>query len=206
MAKTKKRGKVLSLTVTAMLMALVLVLAFTPLGYLRIGPLSLTIIMVPVIIGGITGGPAVSAFLGLVFGLTSFAQCFMGDVLGGILVSVNVIKTFIVCVFSRLLAGFLCGLIYKLCSAKMKKKTGSLLIASIAGSLLNTVFFLGLLALLFFQTKFTADQAASLGGLESVLGVVTATAIGFNAPIELLVCAILGSAIGGAVQAALKKL
>lgn len=204
--KSANREKIISLTVTAMLTALILVMSFTPIGYLRIGPLSLTLIMVPVIIGGVTRGPAVSAFLGLVFGATSFAQCFMGDVLGGILVNTSIVKAFIVCVGARVLTGYLCGLIYKLCAAHMKKPAGPLLIASISGSLLNTVLFLGLLALLFFGVQFTPDQSAALGGAQSVIAIVTATAAGINAPIELLVCALLGTAIGGAVRAALKKM
>ena len=62
--KTAGRGRTLRLTVTAMLTAILVVMAFTPLGYLRIGALSLTLLMVPIIVGAVTQGPAVSAFLG----------------------------------------------------------------------------------------------------------------------------------------------
>lgn len=48
----------------------------TPIGYLKLGPLELTLIMVPAIIGAVTLGPAAGAFLGLVFGASSFIQCF----------------------------------------------------------------------------------------------------------------------------------
>ncbi len=124
--KTRAAGreKTIRLTVTAMLTALLVVMAFTPLGYLRIGALSLTLCMIPVIVGAVTEGPAVSAFLGGVFGVTSFIQCFTGDFLGGILLSESAVRAFIVCFVPRLLTGLFCGLIFRACAKKTRKKAG----------------------------------------------------------------------------------
>ena len=58
----------------AVLIAIMLILAFTPLGYLRIGPLAISLMTIPVVIGAMILGPAGGAVLGLVFGLTSFYQ------------------------------------------------------------------------------------------------------------------------------------
>lgn len=204
--KKESRTKTIRLTVTAMLTALIAVMAFTPIGFLRIGPLELTLIMIPVIIGAVTQGPIAGAFLGAVFGIVSFIQCFTGSVLGAILLSESGVKTFIVCFVPRLLTGLLCALIFKACAKHDKKKGWSYLVAGISGSLLNTVLFLGALALLFMNTTFSAEQAASLGGLTDVLNVVIATAAGINAPVELIVCAILGTAIGKGLSVAIKKL
>ena len=66
----------------AVLIAIMLILAFTPLGYLRIGPLAISLMTIPVVIGAMILGPAGGAVLGLVFGLTSFYQCFAGDPFG----------------------------------------------------------------------------------------------------------------------------
>ena len=79
------------------------------------------------------------------------------------------------------------------------------MVAGISGSLLNTLFFLGALALLFFGVTFSPEQAASLGGVDTMLKTVIAIAAGINAPIELLVCAVLGSAVGKGVAVALRK-
>lgn len=204
--KKENRTKTIRLTVTAMLTALIVIMAFTPIGFLRIGPLELTLIMVPVIIGAVTQGAAASAFLGAVFGIVSFIQCFTGSVLGAILLSESGVKTFIVCFVPRLLTGLLCGLIFSLCAKHDKKKGWSYLVAGISGSLLNTVLFLGTLALLFMNTTFTAEQAASLGGISDILNLVVITATGINAPVELLVCAVFGTAIGKGLSVALKKL
>lgn len=60
----------------AILIAIILVMAFTPLGYLKTAGLEITFIQVPVIVGAILMGPTAGAILGGVFGLTSFIQCF----------------------------------------------------------------------------------------------------------------------------------
>lgn len=209
MSKVRKNSnhkRIVNLTITAVLTAVIVVMSFTPIGYLKVGPLELTLIMIPVIIGAVTQGALTGAFLGAVFGITSFIQCFTGSALGAILVSKSIPKTFIVCFASRLLAGFLCGLIFNLCAKRDKKQNISFLIAGISGSLFNTLFFLGSLALLFMNTTFTPEQAATLGGLDSVLNTVIAIAAGINAPVELIACAILGTAIGKAVSTATKKL
>ena len=174
--KNSNHVRIVNLTITALLTAIIVVMAFTPIGYLRVGPLELTLIMIPVIIGAVTQGPAVGTFLGAVFGITSFIQCFTGSALGAILVSKSIFKTFIVCFATRLLTGFLCGLIYKVCAKHDKKQSWSLLVAGVSGSLFNTLFFLGSLALLFMNTTFTPEQAATLGGLDTVMNTVIAIA------------------------------
>ena len=58
-------NKVHRITLTAILMAIVFLLAFTPLGYLVIGPIAATTIQMPVIVGAVIMGPAAGATLGL---------------------------------------------------------------------------------------------------------------------------------------------
>ena len=77
-----ERKKIVFLAEVAILAALILLMSFTPLGYLRLPGLSVSLLMIPVAIGAVVVGPAAGAILGCLFGLTSFAQCFMGDVLG----------------------------------------------------------------------------------------------------------------------------
>ena len=209
MSNTKRkvsRQKTVTLTVTAMLTALIVLMAFTPIGFLRVGPLELTLIMIPVIVGAVTASPAVAAFLGAVFGIVSFIQCFTGSVLGGILLSESAVKTFLVCFVPRLLTGWLCGLIFRACTKRDRRKSWSFLVASICGSLLNTILFLGFLALFFLNMSFTPEQAASMGGIDSVMSTVIAIAAGVNAPVECLVCAILGTAVGKGVSVAIQKI
>jgi len=48
--------KVREITLTAILAAIILLMAFTPPGYLRVGPVSITFLVIPVVIGGMTLG------------------------------------------------------------------------------------------------------------------------------------------------------
>ena len=94
-------SKVRETALTAVLAAIVLLMAFTPLGYLRLGPMSITLLVIPVVIGGITLGPVRGGFLGAVFGATSFAQCFMGDVSGAAMVAISPLATALACFIPR---------------------------------------------------------------------------------------------------------
>ena len=204
MSKTTNKArmqKTVRLVELALLTAIIAVMTFTPIGYLKLGPLELTLIMVPVIIGAVTLGPAAGAFLGLVFGASSFIQCFSLSAFGAILISISVFKTLVVCVVPRVLAGWLTGLIFNAVTKKTKKDGANYLVAAF-----NTIFFLGFLALLFINTTFTPEQSAALGGAENILTTVIGIAAGINAPIELVVCAVLGSAIGKGLSVGLKKI
>ena len=69
-----KKNKTLEMVQLAVLIAIMLILAFTPLGYLRIGPLAISLMTIPVVIGAMILGPAGGAVLGLGFGLSSFGS------------------------------------------------------------------------------------------------------------------------------------
>ena len=104
--------KVREITLTAILAAIILLMAFTPLGYLRVGPVSITFLVIPVVIGGMTLGPVRGGFLGAVFGATSFAQCFMGDPFGAALMALSPLATAAACFIPRVLIGVVAGLLF----------------------------------------------------------------------------------------------
>jgi len=74
--KLNMRNKklVLTLTQTSLLAAIIVIMSFTPLGYIPLVVVKATILQVPVIIGSILLGPKIGAVLGGVFGLTSVLQ------------------------------------------------------------------------------------------------------------------------------------
>ena len=63
------------LVILGLMTGILLLMAYTPLGYLNIGPLAITFNVIPVAIAAITLGPAGGAAIGAVFGMTSFLQC-----------------------------------------------------------------------------------------------------------------------------------
>lgn len=182
----------------ALLSAVVLVMAFTPLGYLKIGALSITFITIPVVVGAILLGPGGGAFLGGVFGLTSFVQCFGMDWFGTTLFGIHPVFTFIMCVGARILMGFLTGLIFRALYKVDKTKIWSFAVTSLSGALLNTALFMGCLVLFFGRSEFIVNMQAEKG-VSSIMGFLVAM-VGLNGVLEAVVCLVAGSAISKALH------
>ena len=173
----------------ALLIAVVLVMAYTPLGYLRTLGLEISFLMIPVTIGAVVLGPVEGAILGLVFGLTSFATCFGTSTFGATLLAVNPVFTFITCVVTRTLAGFLAGVIFKM----VKKLKPGYEIACLAGPMLNTLFFMGALVLFFYNTEFIQNLASTLGAANPFAFVVAF--VGLQGAVEAVACCVIATII-----------
>lgn len=85
----KKKFSTKFLVEMALLVAIILIMAFTPLGYIKTAGIEITLIVVPVAVGAVTLGPAAGAILGGVFGLASFLRCFGLNAFGAMLLSIN---------------------------------------------------------------------------------------------------------------------
>ena len=85
----KQNKKMRQMVQLAVLTAILLVMAFTPLGYLKLGPLSITFLTLPVAVASVVLGPQAGLIMGAVFGLTSFFQCFGMDEFGVTLLSIS---------------------------------------------------------------------------------------------------------------------
>lgn len=95
--KTMRNSKTNELVLTGLFTAIIIIMAFTPLGYIPLVVINATIIHIPVILGSLFCGPKKGAFLGFVFGFTS---CLKATIVGGTLSSF---------VFSPVLAASLVG-------------------------------------------------------------------------------------------------
>lgn len=158
-------SKTQRLTRLGLLAAIVLVLAYTPLGYIHIGPMAITPIMIPVTVGAILLGPLEGAVLGGIFGLTSFSTCFGADAFGTTLLAINPAFTFIVCVGARILAGWLPAVIFKAMHRPERPVLANAAfgVAALAGPVLNTIFFMGGLVFFFYNTEFIQGFVTTLG-------------------------------------------
>ncbi len=125
-----------------MLTAVTLIMGFTPIGYIPVGPLKLTFMTIPVIIAAALFGPRGGAVIGGMFGLTSFIQAATGaSLLTGALFQLQPVLTFLLCVVPRVLEGWLSGLLFKGLSAVRKKPafsyiTGGASVGFLAGTAL----------------------------------------------------------------------
>lgn len=188
--------KTSELTITAILSAVVALVAFLPLKTLG---LEISFAMVPVSIGAIVLGKKQGAFLGFVFGAVSFIQCFGYSPFGVMILSESVIKSFIVCVPTRIIAGFLTGLIF----SSLKKYKISYILASVAAPLLNTVFFMSALVLCFYNGKTVQGFVETLG-VANPLTFVFAF-VGINGLVEIIAGAIVAFPVCIAVSKGIKR-
>ena len=82
MSKQNQSKKTRTIALLGILTGLTILMAFTPVGYLKLGVVSISFLMIPVAVGALAKGPWAGAALGTVFGITSFAQCFGMDLFG----------------------------------------------------------------------------------------------------------------------------
>ena len=184
----------------SLMVAIIFIMAFTPLGYFRTPGLSITFLTVPVAVGAIILGPKGGAICGLTFGITSFIQCFSGGAFGAMLLGINPVGTAFTCIVPRVLEGWLCGLIFS--AVKKVVKNAAFPIASLACPLLNTLFFMSSLVVIFYHTDYIQSIVASLGVADPFMFVVAF--VGVQGLIEAAVCFVISTAVSRALSLALK--
>ena len=200
--KQKQEARTKFMVQAALLVAIIFVMAFTPLGYLRTPGLSITFLPVPVAVGAILLGPAGGAVCGLAFGITSLLQSLSGVGFGAILLQINPLGTAFTCIVPRLLEGWLCGLVFR--TVRRFSKNGSYLAASLSCPLLNTVLFMSALVLIFYHTEYIQGLAAGLGVTNPLMFVVLF--VGLQGLVEAGVCFVVASAVSRTLAGALKQI
>lgn len=175
--------------------AIIVLMSFTPIGYLKVGAIEITFLMIPVSIGAIVLGERSGAILGGVWGLTSFIQCFGMSAFGAALLGINPILTFITCMIPRILVGYLTGLIFKVLRKSDKtKNVVSFVAASLAAPIINTLLFIVFVIVFFGGSDFIVGLRDGRNLLAFFVWFV-----GLNGLIEAIVAFVVGGAISKAV-------
>ena len=188
------------ITLLGLMVAILLLMAYTPLGYLNIGPLAISFNMFPVAISAITMGPVGGAVAGAVFGLTSFGQCIgIGGLsgMGAALFAINPTLAFIQRFLPRLVDGILLGYIFRGVRKKTKNIYVSCAVTGFLSAFLNTLFFMGMLVGLFGNTEYVQGL---MGGKNVI--VFICTFVGVNAVCEMLSATVVTGAVGAALYKA----
>ena len=192
--------KTLKMIQLALLIAIIALMAFTPIGFIRTPGLEITLIGIPVVVGAVLLGPAGGAILGAAFGLCSFLQCFGLSPFGAALLAINPFWTFVVCLVPRTLMGWLSALIFKGLQKVDKTRFFSFLAACLGGALLNTILFMTALMLCFGQTEYILGKQGAMNVFAFVIAFV-----GVNGLIEGIVCAVAGTAVSKALYVVLYR-
>ena len=185
------------MVILSLLGAVLLVMSWTPLGYLNIGPLAISLNMIPVAIAAVALGPSGGAILGGIFGITSALQCIgiggssaMGMILFGIDPILAVLQRLIPRILAGLISGWICGLTRKIKPDLCGFVTGFM------AAILNTALFMAALVLLFGSTEYLQGLMAGKNAIAFIISFV-----GVNALVEALAT----TAIVGTVCRALEK-
>lgn len=130
------------LVLTALFAAIIVIMAFTPLGYIPLFIINATIIHIPVILGSLFCGPKKGAVLGFIFGFTSFinntfrstslsAFVFSPVLASSVIGTEGIFKSLFICFVPRILVGVLPYFIYclvkKALSSKQKNISATIL-------------------------------------------------------------------------------
>ena len=191
-----KKFNTSQLVLLGLMTAILLLMAYTPLGYLNIGPLAVTFNVIPVAVAAITLGPAGGAIVGSVFGLTSFLQCLGiggSSAMGVMLFSINPFLAFVQRFVPRALDGLLLGWIYRGLSKRVKPYAACAATGFLS-AFLNTLLFMTALLALFGGTEYVQSLVAGRNLLVFVCAFV-----GVNAVAEMAAATILTGAVGAAL-------
>ena len=188
-----KNKKTTNMVIFSMLLAIEVVMSFTPLGFLRIGLLSVTMLHIPVIICAMALGKKYGAALGFVMGFCSFYNATFSPTITGFcftpFFSMGGVEgnwtSLLIAFIPRIALGYGAGAIYE----RLKSKNGrtAAALSGLSGALINTIGVLGGIWI-FFKEPYEAVLGNTIVALlmttvgvnsiaEAVVGVIAAMAV-----------------------------
>lgn len=193
----------------ALMAAIVIVLANTPLGMIQLPIIKATTVHIPVVLGAILLGPGAGAILGAVFGICSLVSNTMAPTLLSFAFSPFLsttgipgsLKAIWISVGCRILIGVVAGWLWVLFTKIKLNQFIALPIVGFVGSMVNTVTVMGSIYFLFAQQYAEAKEVALTAVFGLVMGTVTASGIP-----EAIAAAILVLALGKVLVVVFRKM
>lgn len=206
--KTKKHDTRWMVSV-ALMGAIIIVLANTPLGMIQLPIIKATTVHIPVIIGAILLGPSAGAILGAVFGICSLISNTMAPTLLSFAFSpfmsttgiTGAIKAIWVSVGCRVLIGVAAGWLWMLFEKLKMNQVIALPIVGFVGSMVNTIAVMGSIYVLFAKEYAQAREV----GITAVWGLIMGTITASGIP-EAIAAAVLVLALGKVLLSVFKKM
>ena len=154
-------------------------------SFIKFGTFSVSLVLIPIVVGAALYGIGAGAWLGLVFGIVVLAS---GD--AAPFLAVNPVGTFVTVLIKGAAAGLAAGAVYKL----LEKKTtlGAAICAGITAPVVNTGLFL-VGCVIFFMP--TINEWAAAAGMENAGKFMIVGLVGLNFLFELVINLVLSSAI-----------
>ena len=192
----------------ALMAAIIVVLANTPLGMIQLPIIKATTIHIPVILGAILLGPMAGAILGGVFGICSMVSNTVAPVITSFAFSPflsttglsGAVKAIWVCLGCRILIGVVSGWLWIALQKAHVPDLAALPVVGFVGSMVNTVCVMGSIYILFAQQYAQARDVA----MTAVFGLILSTVLASGIP-EAIAAAILVAVIGKALCAVFRR-
>lgn len=189
--KTLTIGKTQRMVGLAIFTAIIIVLQLVA-TFIKFGPFSITLAMIPIVVGAAVYGAGAGAYLGGVFGVVVIICCITGADPGGAIVwNANPFLCVVVCMIKGCAAGFVAGLMYRLIAPK--SVLGGTIVAAILSPIVNTgLFYLGMT--LFFRPvllSWTGETDVLYNIIIGLLGVNFLVELGVNVVLSPIVVRIL---------------
>ena len=192
----------------ALMAAIIVVLANTPLGMIQLPIIKATTIHIPVILGAILMGPLAGGILGGVFGICSMVSNTVAPVITSFAFSpflsttglAGAVKAIGICLGCRILIGVVAGWLWVGLRRVHLPEMAALPIVGFVGSMVNTVCVMGSIYLLFAQQYAEAQNV----GMTAVFGLIMGTVVASGIP-EAIAAAVLVAVIGKALCAVFRR-
>jgi len=181
---SNNRNKTRTLTGMALFTAIVVVLQFLG-AFIRFGPFSISLVLIPIVVGAAMYGAGAGAWLGFMFGV---AVLLSGD--AAAFMVVHAPGTIITVLLKGALAGFVAGLAFRL--LEKFNTYAAVIVSAVVCPLVNTGIFLLGCRLFFFETVASWGAAA---GFENVGAYMIVGLVGFNFLFEMAVNVIMAPII-----------
>lgn len=189
--KTEQKFNTKTLAMGAILTAIVIVLQFLG-SFIHLGPFSISLVLLPIVIGAAVCGTAISTWLGFVFGVIVLLS---GD--AAAFLAINAFGTVVTVLAKGTVAGFVAGVVYK--ALEKINRYIAVLASAIACPVVNTGIFLIACRLFFFST------IKEWAGDTNVVVFMFVGLVGLNFLVELAVNVILSPTVVRLIDIVKKK-
>ncbi len=183
----------------ALMAAIVILLANTPLGMIQLPLIKATTVHIPVMLGAVVLGPAAGLILGATFGICSLISNTMAPTLLSFAFSpflsttglIGAVKAIWISVGCRALFGWLAGYLWIGFQKIKVNQNIALILIGFIGSMLHTILVMGSIYVLLARQYAEAKDVATTAVFGLVMGTVTASGIP-----EAIAAAVLVGVIG----------
>lgn len=204
-----QKKRIQQLTLAAFFVAIEVIMAITPIGYIPVGALSITTMHLPVILAGVLIGPGFGAGIGFVFGMTSFLRAtFQPGVTSFVFTPFVQIGnmhgnffSLLIAFGPRVLLGWSSGMMYRIIVRKTKNQTFSAILSATMNTMIHTLLVLGGIWVFFAQ-----PYADALSITTAALATAFIATITTNGILETIVAGVITPVLTKALSSTVERM